>query len=64
MHGAFNTTSRFLNGLFAGTAGPRIHIPFELVLALCGLATAGVLIVLREANLDTVVVVDLAPNRG
>jgi membrane protease YdiL (CAAX protease family) len=44
MHAAFNTVSRFLSGLFVGTAGPRIHLPFELVLALCGLATAGVLI--------------------
>ena len=54
MHGAFNTTSRFLNGLFAGTAGPRIHIPFELVLAFVDLPPPGFLFLLREANLDTV----------
>jgi membrane protease YdiL (CAAX protease family) len=51
MHATFNTASRFLTGLFAGTAGPRIHIPFELVLALCGLATAAVLIVATRGQL-------------
>jgi membrane protease YdiL (CAAX protease family) len=51
MHAAFNTASRFLNGLFAGTAGPRVHIPFELVLALGGLATAAVLILVTRGRL-------------
>ena len=64
MHAAFNTTSRFLNGLFVGTAGPRIHLPFELVLALCGLATAGVLILVTRGQLGYGGSRDLAPSRG
>jgi len=51
MHAAFNTASRFLTGLFAGTAGPQIHIPFDLVLALSGLATAAVLILATRGQL-------------
>lgn len=51
MHAAFNTTSTFLNGLFAGTAGPRVQMPFELVLGLCGLVTAGVLILVTRGEL-------------
>ena len=50
MHGAFNTVSRFLAGLFNHTQ-PRVHIPFESVLALCGLATALVLIVMTKGRL-------------
>jgi uncharacterized protein len=64
MHAAFNTAPRFLNGLFEGTAGPRIHIPFELVLALCGLATAGVLILVTRGQLGYGGSRDLATNRG
>ena len=51
MHATFNTTSRFLNGLFAGTTGPRIHIPFELVLGLSGLVTAGVVLLVTRGQL-------------
>jgi len=54
MHAAFNTASRFLTGLFVGTTGPRIRMPFELVLALCGLATAGVLILVTRGALGYV----------
>jgi len=46
-HAAFNTVSRFLAGLFIHTQ-PSVHIPFELVLALCGLAVALVLIVMTR----------------
>jgi membrane protease YdiL (CAAX protease family) len=42
IHAAFNTVSRFLNGLFA-TVQPASAIPFELVMALCGLPVALVL---------------------
>ena len=51
MHATFNTASQFLNGLFAGTAGPRIHMRFELVMALCGLAVAGVLVLITRGRL-------------
>ena len=44
MHATFNTVSRFLPGLFADTP-PSARVPFDLVMALCGLATAVVLIV-------------------
>ena len=50
MHAAFNTVSKFLAGLFANTE-PHARIPFELVLALCGLATASVLAVATRGNL-------------
>jgi len=50
MHAAFNTVSRFLNGLFANTE-PSARIPFELVLALCGVATAVVLILATRGRL-------------
>jgi membrane protease YdiL (CAAX protease family) len=50
MHATFNTASRFLNGLLAGTEH-RVHVPLELVLALCGLATAAVLIVATRGHL-------------
>jgi membrane protease YdiL (CAAX protease family) len=43
MHATFNTVSRFLGGLFVDTQ-PNPRIPFGLVMALCGLATAMVLI--------------------
>jgi CAAX protease family protein len=43
MHATFNTVSRFLAGLFVDTQ-PNPRIPFGLVMALCGLATAMVLI--------------------
>ena len=50
MHAAFNTVSRFLGGLFAGT-GPSTPIRFELVMALCGLATALVVILVTRGRL-------------
>jgi hypothetical protein len=43
MHAAFNTVTRFLNGLFAGTE-PRASLPFELVFAVSGLVVAAVLV--------------------
>lgn len=51
MHAAFNTVSRFLGRLFAGTPGPRVHMPFELVMAFCGLATAAVIVVATRGRL-------------
>jgi membrane protease YdiL (CAAX protease family) len=50
MHAIFNTASRFLSGLFAETQ-PRAPIPFELVMALGGLAVALVLIVATGGRL-------------
>jgi uncharacterized protein len=50
MHATFNTVSRFLGGLFADTR-PNARIPFELVMALCGLATAIVLILATRSQL-------------
>jgi membrane protease YdiL (CAAX protease family) len=50
MHATFNTVSRFLGGLFAETE-PSAPIPFELVMALCGLATALVLILATRGRL-------------
>ena len=49
-HATFNTASRFLNGLFGGTV-PSAYIPLELALALCGLATAVVLILATRGSL-------------
>jgi uncharacterized protein len=49
-HAAFNTVSSFLAGLFMHTQ-PSVHIPFELVLALCGISTALVLIVMTKGRL-------------
>ena len=50
MHATFNTVSRFLNGLFASTQ-PHARIPFELVMALSGLAMAVVLILATRGQL-------------
>jgi membrane protease YdiL (CAAX protease family) len=50
MHATFNTVSRFLGGLLAETQ-PRAPIPFELVMALCGLATALVLTLATRGRL-------------
>jgi membrane protease YdiL (CAAX protease family) len=50
MHATFNTVSRFLGGLFADTQ-PNAPIPFVLVMALCGLATAVVLILATRGRL-------------
>ena len=50
MHAVFNTSARYFNGLFADT-NPRFQIPFELVLALCGLAIAAVLVVSTRGQL-------------
>ena len=49
-HAAFNTVSRFLGGLFMHTQ-PSLHIPFELVLAVCGLGVGLVLIVMTKGRL-------------
>jgi membrane protease YdiL (CAAX protease family) len=51
MHAAFNTVGKFLNGLFKGTDGPRVDLPFELVMALSGLAVAVVLILVTQGRL-------------
>jgi membrane protease YdiL (CAAX protease family) len=50
MHATFNTVSRFLNGLFARTQ-PQAPVPFELVMALSGLAVAGFLILVTRGQL-------------
>jgi membrane protease YdiL (CAAX protease family) len=50
MHAIFNTVSRFLSGLFADTQ-PSARVPFVLVMALCGLATGGALIVATRGRL-------------
>jgi membrane protease YdiL (CAAX protease family) len=50
MHAIFNTVSRFLAGLFADTQ-PSARVPFELVMALCGLATGVALIVATRGRL-------------
>lgn len=49
-HAAFNTASRFLEGLFVGVE-PRVYMPFEMLLALSGLATAVVLVVATRGRL-------------
>jgi membrane protease YdiL (CAAX protease family) len=50
MHAAFNTVTRFLNGLFAGTE-PRASLPFESVFAASGLVVAAVLVVSTRGRL-------------
>lgn len=50
MHAAFNTVPGFLNGLFSDTQ-PKTRVPFEFVLALCGLTTAAVLIFATRGRL-------------
>lgn len=50
MHAAFNTASRFLNGMFAHTQ-PSAAIPFELVLAICGLFVAAILVFATKGRL-------------
>jgi membrane protease YdiL (CAAX protease family) len=50
MHATFNTVSRFLSGLFTDTQ-PSARVPFELVMALCGLATAVVLMAATRGRL-------------
>lgn len=50
IHAAFNAGSRILNGLFA-TVQPVSRIPFELVMALCGLAVALVLMIITRGSL-------------
>ncbi len=50
-HAVFNTASRFLNGMLAG-AEPNVRVvPFELVMALGGLATGVVLILATSGQL-------------
>jgi membrane protease YdiL (CAAX protease family) len=50
MHAAFNTVSRFLNGLFAG-AELRTNIPFEVVFPASGLFVAILLVVITRGRL-------------
>ena len=50
MHAAFNTVSRFLNGLFAG-AELRTNIPFEVVFPASGLFVALLLVVITRGRL-------------
>src|SRR5262245_29253380 len=50
MHAAFNTVSSYLNGLFTCTQ-PRVSVPFELVMALSGLATGFGLLVATRGRL-------------
>jgi hypothetical protein len=50
MHATLNTVSRFLGGLFVETQ-PSAHVPFELVMALCGFATAVTLILATRGRL-------------
>lgn len=52
MHAAFNTSSRLLNGLFADVQ-PNTRLPFELVMALCGLGAAALLIVATRGGLGS-----------
>jgi len=51
MHGAFNTVTRFLSGLFAGTQ-PRTSLPFELVFPMSGFLVAVVLLVVTRGRLS------------
>jgi uncharacterized protein len=50
MHAIFNTVSRFLSGLFVDVS-PSTHLPFELVMALCGVAIGVGLIVATRGRL-------------
>jgi len=50
MRSVFNTVSKFLPGLFRDT-DPITTMPFELVLALCGLGVALILIVSTKGGL-------------
>jgi membrane protease YdiL (CAAX protease family) len=50
-HAVFNTASRFLNGMLAGTEPHVRVVPFELVMALGGLAIATVLVVATHGQL-------------
>ena len=52
MHAMFNTASRYLSGLFSGlSVQPHTPIPFAMVMALCGLATAGLLAAITRGRL-------------
>ena len=50
MHAIFNTVSMFLSGLFVDMQ-PSAHVPFELVMALCGLAVGGALVLATRGRL-------------
>ncbi|MBN8731862.1 MAG: CPBP family intramembrane metalloprotease [Acidobacteria bacterium] len=50
MHAAFNTSSRWLGGLFTD-AQPQSWLPFELVMALAGLAVAAIVVVWTRGRL-------------
>jgi uncharacterized protein len=49
-HAAFNTVSKFLNGLLKG-AEIHIQMPFETLMAFCGLAVAALLLVTTRGRL-------------
>ena len=49
-HAAFNTSSRWLGGLFTDTQ-PQSWLPFELVMALAGLAVAAIVVVWTRGRL-------------
>lgn len=51
VHATFNTVSRFLAGLFAETQ-PNSRLPFDLVMALCGLATGFALVLATRGHLS------------
>ena len=50
VHAGFNTAGRFLGGLF-GDLQPSTQMPFELVMALSGLAVAAVLLLVTKGRL-------------
>ncbi len=49
-HAAFNTSSRWLGGLFT-VAHPQSWLPFELVMALTGLAVAAIIVAWTRGRL-------------
>jgi CAAX protease family protein len=51
IHAAFNTVTRFLNGLFIGSQ-PRASLPFELVFPVSGLLVALLFIALTRGRLS------------
>ncbi len=50
IHAIFNTVSRFLAGLFAETQ-PLVQIPFTVVMAVSGVAVAGLLLLATKGRL-------------
>jgi hypothetical protein len=49
-HAAFNTVSKFLGGLFKGVE-PRVQMPFETLMALCGTGVALFLVAITKGRL-------------